>query len=172
MALSDIAAGLVTTESQCDRGVAVVDRTDRSMEHAIAPFVDDLPCGHEAAVTLVDAYVAGNSVGSAARDAGLPPMTGAKTLHLLGFEGLSPLTPLGRTVLEDWLQASITRRDARALTDTSETEFALAVFIETHSPLEGAAERIGNASTTVGNAAVEKRDALEDTMSDPGAPLF
>jgi hypothetical protein len=166
MGLSDIAAGLVTVEHQENRGVAVVDRTDASLRHAIEPFVDELPCAGAAAVTIVESYTSANSVGDAATEAGVPPVTAAKTLHLLGFDGLSPISPLGRDVLGDWLDAEISRVDALALTDASEAEFALAAYIETHPPLEGAAERIRDASSSTADAMVEKRDALADTMSD------
>jgi hypothetical protein len=166
MGLSEIAAGLVTVERQHERGVAVVDRTDRSIAHAIEPFVDAVPCEQSAAVRLVTAYMAGQSVQQAAKAAGIAPITAVKTLHLLGFEGLNPLSPLGREILHDWLQAEISRADALALTDVSETEFAIAAYIETHSPFEGAAERIRDAGSPTGNALVEKREALGDTMSD------
>lgn len=165
MGLSDIAAGLVTTESQRDTGVAVVDRTDRSLAHAIEPYLDDLPCSEVAATTVVEAYTAGKSVGDAASDAGIAPMTAAKTLHLLGFEGLSPLSPLGRDILRDWLLAEISRADALALTGASEAEFALAAYVETHEPLDGASRRISDAVSNAGDAMVEKRDALAETMS-------
>lgn len=167
MGLSDIAAGVVTVEHQEDHGVAVVDRTDVSLEHAIEPFVEALPCDLSAAVTVVEAYTNARSVGDAAAEAGIAPMTAAKTLHLLGFEGLSPLSPLGRDIINDWLDAEVPRGDAVALTDASEAEFALAAYIETHAPLDGATERIQDASSSTADAMVEKRDALADTMSDP-----
>jgi hypothetical protein len=165
MALSDIAEGLATTQSQEDRGVAVVDRTDRSLADALSPFDADLPCDAETAAALVDAYTGGGSIGDAATAAGVPPMTASKVLHRLGFEGLSPLSPLGRDILQDWLDAELTRADALALTDTSEETFALAAYIETHDPLPGAGEAIQAVGSTDADAMVEKRDALADTMT-------
>ena len=165
MGLSEIAEGVETTQPQQERGVAVVDRTDRSIEHAIEPFVEALPCGRQAAVTIVEQYRSGKRIGDAAREAGVAPMTASKTLHLLGFDGLSPLSPLGRDVLRDWLAADLPRADALALTDASESEFALAAYIETHDPLDGAEERIQDASTPDTDAMVDKRETLADTMS-------
>ncbi|MFB6070340.1 MAG: hypothetical protein ABEJ76_04890 [Halanaeroarchaeum sp.] len=165
MGLSEIAAGLAVTEDQRDRGVATVDRTAPTLNAAVARYAEDLPCEAETAAMLVDDYAGGASVGEAAAAAGLAAVTAAKTLHLLGFEGLSPLSPLGRDVLRDWLAAEIGRADARALAGASEVEFALATFVETHAPLSGAAERVTTALQPGASATVEKRDALADTMS-------
>lgn len=165
MGLSDIAEGLAVTERQRDRGVATVDRTEPTLNAAVARFAEDLPCDVATAATLVDEYAGGASVGEAAASAGLPAVTGAKTLFLLGFEGLSPLSPLGRDVLRDWLDGEIGRTDAKALADASDAEFSLAAYVETHEPLAGARERIATVLQTETNAAVAKRDALADTMS-------
>lgn len=168
MGLSDIAEGLAVTERQRDRGVATVDRTDPTLNAALSRYVDDLPCDVTAAAQLVDEYAGGASVGHAAGAAGIPAVTGAKTLFLLGFEGLSPLSPLGRDVLRDWLAADVGRTDALALSGASESEFALAAYLETHDPLPDANERVTAALSPSGNATVEKRDALADTMSGVG----
>jgi hypothetical protein len=165
MGLSDIAEGLAVTERQRERGVATVDRTEPTLNAAVARFAEDLPCQAETAAILVDEYAGGASVGDAALSAGLPAVTGAKTLFLLGFEGLSPLSPLGRDILRDWLDGDIGRTDAKALADASDAAFSLATFIETHEPLAGADERIATALQTATNASVAKRDALADTMS-------
>ncbi|MGM0398392.1 MAG: hypothetical protein ACQEQY_05300 [Halobacteriota archaeon] len=168
MGLSDIAEGIAVTERQRERGVATVDRTDPTVNAAIAPFEDDLPCDVADAAILVDEFVGGASVGAAAASAGLPAVTGAKTLFLLGFEGLSPLSPLGREILGDWLAGDIGRTDAKALTDASDAEFALATFLETHDPLPDADERIATALQSDTNHSVAKRDVLADTMSGVG----
>lgn len=168
MGLSDIAAGLAVTERQRDRGVATVDRTAPTVAGALAAYVDDLPCEIDAAARLIEAYVGGEPIDAAATAAGLPAVTGAKTLFLLGFEGLSPLSPLGRAVLRDWLDGEIGRSDARALADATEAEFSLATYVETHDPLEGAAQRLATVMEETGNASVAKRDALRDTMSGVG----
>lgn len=165
MTLSDIAEGVATTQTQQDRGVAVVDRTDRSVAAAIEPVADALPCDAAAAEAIVTAYAEGASVGDAANAGGVPPVTAAKTLHRLGFEGLSPLSPLARDICRDWLDAELSRADALELTQASETEFALAAYIETHEPLAGASETIQDAMSTAADAMVEKRDALAETMT-------
>lgn len=165
MGLSEIAAGLEVTAEQRDRGVATVEATDASLEARLADFADDLPCSPAAAATLVEAYADGTSVGDAARAADLAPVTGAKTLHLLG-EPIRPLSPVGRDVVRDWLDARLPRTDALALTGAGETEFALAAYVESHDPIDGAREALEGALAPGGNAAVAKRDALAETMSD------
>ena len=165
MGLTDIAAGLEVTSEQRSRGVATVDATETSPTERLDPFADDLPCPPEAAATVVEAYAAGESVGASARAAGLPPMTGAKTLHLLG-ESVSPLGPTGREMVRDWLDATLSRADALELTGASETEFALAAYVETHDPLTDAREALEGALSPGGDAAVEKRELLGETMSD------
>jgi hypothetical protein len=165
MSLSDIAEGVATTESQRDRGVAVVDRTDTSLADALAPFADALPCEPAAAATVVREYADGSSVGDAAVPAGVAPMTASKTLHRLGFEGLSPFSPLEREICRDWLDAELTRSEARSLIDAGETGFALGAYIETHEPIPEAADLVQDALSTDADAMVEKRDALADTMT-------
>lgn len=165
MSLSDIAEGLVTSQRQQDRGVAVVDRTDRSLAVVLEEYTEALAPDASTAADLVRAYTSGESVGDAAHTAGMPPVEAAKTLHRLGFEGLTPMSPLARDILQDWLRAEISRADALALTDASEREFALATYIETHDPLAGARETIRNVLSSDADAMVEKRDALADTMT-------
>ncbi|MFB6134057.1 MAG: hypothetical protein ABEJ55_03635 [Halanaeroarchaeum sp.] len=166
MGLADIAAGVSVTERQRDRGVATVDRTAPTLEATVGRYEDDLSCSVSVGARLVDAYAGGDSVGAAASAAGVPAVTAAKTLHLLGFEGLSPLSPLGRDVLRDWLDGAIGRSDAIALSGASAATFSLAAFVETHDPLPHAAERIATALQASENATVAKRDALADTMDD------
>ncbi len=168
MALSDIAAGLEVTAKQRDHGVATVDDTDRDLHDRLATFSDGLPCETETAVRIVESHAAGASVGESARRAGIAPMTAAKTLHLLGVNGVSPLSPIGHELVRDWLSADLSRSEAFTLSGASETEFALATFIETHDPLDGAAETIESALALDGDAAVKKRDILAETMSDVG----
>lgn len=165
MALSDIAEGVATTQRQRDRGVAVVDRTDRSLSTALDPFAEDLPCEAEAAAELVRAYTDGASVGGAATAAGVAPITASKTLFRLGFEGLSPLSPLERDICRDWLDAELTRTEALELVDAGVQVFALGAYIETHEPLPEASEVVQDALATDADAMVRKRDALADTMT-------
>jgi len=163
MALSDLAAGLEVTAKQEDRGVASVDATDASVAERLAPFADELPCTAAEAATLVERYAIGGSVGESARAAGLAPVTGAKALHLLG-EPVTPLGPMGREVVRDWLEARLSRTEALDLAGASEREFALAAFVETHEPIEGAREATESALAPERTATVEKRDALGGTM--------
>ena len=167
MTLSEIADGLEVTTEQRDRGVATVDDTDRNLRERLDSFAADLPCDAEAAATVVEGHTAGRAIGDSARAAGVAPMTAAKVLHLLGCEGISPLTPRARDILRDWLAADLSRSDALALTGASETEFALATFVETHDPIAGASDALEGALSRGEDAAVEKRDALAGTMSSP-----
>jgi hypothetical protein len=54
------------------------------------------------------------------------------------------------------------------LTGASDREFALAAFVATHDPVEGAAEAVESALSASGDAMVEKRDALAATLPDGG----
>ncbi|WP_255151099.1 hypothetical protein [Halorarius halobius] len=159
MTLDDLAAGLEVTAEQEARGVAVADDTDAPLVDRLEPYAAPLPCTPAAAATLVEAYATGTSVGAAAREAGIAPVTGAKTLHLLG-EDVSPLGPTGREVVRDWLDARLSRADALELTRCDDAEFALAVFVETHDPLDGAREALAGA------LAVDRADPLSDARSD------
>ena len=142
MTLSEIADGLEVTASQRDRGVAVADDTETPLVDRLAEHADDLPCTPEATATLVDAYTAGRSVGDAAREAGVTPMTGAKALHCCGVEGVCPLAPTRRDVVRDWLDGRIARSEAVALAGGDEADFALATYVETHDPPSEIAEAV------------------------------
>lgn len=159
MGLDDIAAGVKVTTTQRDRGVAVTDDTGTSTVERLRPFADELPCTPEAAATVVSAYADGGSVGDAARDAAVAPVTAAKTLYLLGEE-VFPFGPTGRDVVHDWLDARISRTTARRLTDADDDEFALAAYVATH-------DRIPEAEAVVADAlAVDRDDPLADARSD------
>jgi len=144
MGLADIAAGVEVTAEQRDRGVATVDRTDDSLVERLAAHEEALPCGAEAAATVVERYAGGGSVGAAARAAGTAPVTAAKVLHLLG-EPVSPLGPTGREVVRDWLAGDLPRADAVELARATGTEFALAVYVETHDPIADACAAVEDA---------------------------
>lgn len=161
MSLDDIAAGVRVTTEQRDRGVAVCDDVDAPLAERLAPFEEALPCTPEAAATVVDAYAGGASVGDAARTANVASVTAAKALHRLG-ERVSPLGPTGREVVRDWLDARLSRSEAKELTGTDDDEFALAVYVETHDPVSGAEEALAGA------LAVEPADPLADARSDLG----
>jgi hypothetical protein len=174
--LSDIADGLEVTTEQRDRGVAAVDATagdgtGTELRERLADFADDLPCDAASAATILDGHTAGQSVGDTAHEAGVAPITASKTLHLLGCEGVSPLTPRAHDVLRDWLSADLSRTEARELTGASETEFALATFVETHDPIPGASDLVEGAFAPEGDAAVRKQAALGETMSGTGELL-
>lgn len=169
MGLADIAAGVTVTTQQRERGVASVDRTDESLAAQLAALDSDLPVEAAVAASLAEAYAGGASVGDAASDAGVPPTTAAKTLHRIGFEGLTPFSPLQRDVLADWLGGEVSRADAIELTGASDREFALAAFVATHDPIEGAPEAVDGALSSSRDAMVEKQDALGATLPDPDA---
>jgi hypothetical protein len=166
--LSDIADGLEVTTEQRERGVATVDYTAHDLRERLAPFTEDLPCDVASAATVLETYTGGASVGDAGFDAGVAPVTAAKVLHLLGVDGVSPLSPLAHEVIRDRLAADLSRSDARELSGANETEFALATFVETHDQLDGAVDAVEGALSPTGDAAVRKRDALGETMSDVG----
>ncbi|MFB6205413.1 MAG: hypothetical protein ABEJ05_02650 [Haloglomus sp.] len=163
MTLSEIAAGLKVTTEQKERGVAAVDDTDAPLAERLGAFAEQLPCTPAAAATLVTEYAAGASVGAAAREAGIAPVTGAKALYRLG-EPVQPLDPTGREVVRDWLDARLPRTEAVELTGGDPTDFALAVYAETHEPIPGAREAVD------GSLAVEAGDPLAETHS--GADEF
>jgi hypothetical protein len=170
MGLADIAAGVEVVDEQRDRGVATVDRTAETLADRLESHAEDLPCDPSEAATLAEAYAEGKSVGDAARAAGLVPTDGAKTLHLFG-ESVSPLGPTGREVVRDWLDGRLPRTEAMDLAGVGEREFALAAYVETHDPLPGAREAVEGALAPDGDGAVDKRDALGETMSDVGELL-
>jgi hypothetical protein len=165
MGLADIAAGLEVTESQRETGVAAVDETDASLAARLDPVADSLPCSPATAATVVEAYAAGRSVGESGHAAGVPPVTAAKTLHLLG-EQVTPLGPRGREIVADWLAGDLSRSEALTLSGASEAEFALAAYVQTHDPLPEARDAVEGALATA-----RERDPLADTMSDVGELL-
>lgn len=166
MALSDIAEGLEVVDEQRERGVATVDDTDRPLAERLADHADELPCDGATAATVVEAFAGGSDLAAAAEAGDVAPVTAARTLHLLGFDGLSPLDPDERGPLREWLAGDRARTAARAAVGLDEPAFALAVFVETRTPLPGAREAVDGALAPGEDAAVEKRDALEETMSD------
>lgn len=137
MGLSEIAAGIEVTAEQEEQGVATVDDTDATLEERLAGFAGALPCSPGEAAAAVKQYAAGGSVGAAAAAAGVPAVTAAKTLHLLG-ESVSPVGPVGRDVVQDWVAGELSRSEAEELARVSGVEFPLAAYVETHEPLEGA----------------------------------
>jgi hypothetical protein len=162
MALSDIAAGLEVTTEQRERGVATVDRTATSLADRLAAVAGDLPCDAESAATLVEAYAEGASVGDAGRAAGVPPVTAAKALYLLG-EPVDPLGPTGQAIVADWVAGEIGYSDARQLAGVGEREFALAAYVHTHDPIPDARAAVEGALTDR-DATGEKRAALGDAL--------
>lgn len=166
--LSEIADGIELTERQHDPGVAAVDRTGETLTEGLAEFADELPCSAATAAGVVHSYTAGRSVGDVAREAGVAPITAAKALHLLGVKGLSPLAPRAREIVRDWQRGELPRAEAETLVGASETEFALAAYIEAHDPIDGVTEVVEAALGADGDAAVDKRDRLAETMSDVG----
>ena len=167
MTLSDIAAGIEVTTKQRERGVPTVDGTETDLTDRLTVFADVLPCAPTAAATVLERYASGTSVGDVARAAQVAPMTAAKTLHLCGEAGVSPLGPVGRDVVRDWLAGELSRADATTLTGATSAEFALAAYVETHDPVPDLVEAAEAALTPTHSASVAKREALAETMTDP-----
>lgn len=166
MPLSDIADGLEVVAEQRDRGVAAVDDTDRDLAERLADYEAELPCGGEAATAVVEAFTAGGDLEATADAAGVAPVTAAKALHLLGVDGVSPLSPDERDPLRAWLAGDRSRTAAKAAVDLDEQSFALAAFVETQDPLVGAQAAVDGSLAPGADPAVEKRDVLDGTMSD------
>lgn len=162
MGLADIAEGIEVTESQNEQGVATVDTTDATLAERLQPFEEELPCDGTAGATVLERYAGGASIGAAARSAGVAPATAAKVLHLLG-ESVSPLGPIGREVVRDWIAGDLSRTEALELTRVGEEEFALAAYVETHEPLEDACAAVEG--LLAANRTAEE-SPLAETMSD------
>jgi len=165
MTLSDIAAGIEVTARQEERGVASVNDTDGDLASRLTPHADALPCTPEATAVVLDHHARGERVGESAREAGVAAMTAAKALHRCGVQGVSPLAPTARRVVRDWLSGDISRADALELTGGDEAAFALASYVESHEPVPELTDIARGALADGGNASVEKRDALGETMS-------
>lgn len=165
MPLSDIADGLEVVSEQRERGVASVDDTDRALAERLADHEASLPCDGTAAAAIVETYTAGD-LEAAAGAGGVAPVTAAKTLHLLGVDGISPLSPGEREPVREWLAGDRSRTAARTAVGLDEPSFALAAFVETRDPIHAAQEAVDGALAPSADAAVEKRDRLEGTMSD------
>jgi hypothetical protein len=137
MGLADLAEGVRVTESQCEHGVAAVDRTGDSLADRLSGCEEQLPTDATTAAAVVERYAAGGSVGQAAAVASVPEVTAAKVLHLVG-ESVSPLSPTGRAVVRDWISGELPRSEALSLTRASPAAFALASYVETHEPIPAA----------------------------------
>lgn len=167
MSLEDIAeAAGTTTTRQCVRGVATVDGRDGSTADRLAQFSGQLPCDPAAAAAVLQTHGRGTPIDESASVANLAPVTAAKTLHRLGVEGVCPLSPTAREIVRDWIDGELPRSDALALTGASETAFALATYIETHEPIEGAQEVIEYTAGLRGDAMVAKRDELDGAIGE------
>jgi len=164
MGLADIAAGIEVTDHQDQRGVAAVDDTDAPLSERLAPFAESFPCSPAEAAAVVEAYASGRAVDACGHAAGVPPVTAAKTLHLLG-EQVSPLGPRARDVVRDWLDGELSRSDALTLTGVGERTFALAAYVESHEPLPAARDAVEGALDTSSD------DGLGEARSDVGELL-
>jgi hypothetical protein len=168
MELSDIAEGLEVVDEQRERGVAAVDDTDRDLGERLADHEAELPCDGETAAAVVETFTAGGDLEAVAEAGGVAPITAAKALHRLGVEGVAPLSAAERAPVREWLAGDRSRTDALAATGVDEEAFALAAFVETRDPIPGAQAAVDGALAPGEDAAVEKRDALDGTMSDAG----
>ena len=159
LGLADIAAGIQVTDHQRERGVAAVDETESSLAERLAPFAEELPCAPSEAATVVDAYASGRAVDACGHAAGIPPVTAAKTLHLLG-EQVSPVGPQGRDIVADWLAGRLARSEAMTLVGVGERTFALAAYVESTDPIPAARDAVEGALDT------ETADPLDEARSD------
>lgn len=167
MGLSNIADGLTVTTRQQERGVATIDDTAESLADRLDAFDDELPTTPDTAAQIAEAYAGGASVGGAAAAAETVPVIAAKTLHLLGTPGITPLSPLGEEILEDYLAGELTRTDAIELAGVSASEFALGAYVATHDPLPGAREAVEAALSPKGSASVTKLAELGESIESP-----
>lgn len=165
MGLSEIAAGIEVTTEQKQRGVATVDDTDTTLEERLAEFTDALPCGPGEAAVVVRQYAAAGGVGAAAAAAGVPAVTAAKTLHLVG-ESVSPVGTVGQDVVQDYVAGELPRSAAEELARVSGAEFALAAYIETHEPLEGAQAAVEGVLMREGRDGLDRPDSGVGDTSD------
>ena len=165
MTLEDIAAGIEVVDRQLDRGVATTDETETSLVDQLDAASEALPCTPEAAATILETHATGASVGDSAREAGVVPITAAKVLHRCGADGVTPLSPTAREIVRDWLAGELSRSDARALTDATEAEFALATYVETHDP----DDRLTTVATDVlaGDDSADRQESLKETLPKP-----
>lgn len=161
MTLSEIAAGIEVTAEQESRGVTTIDETGSGLVERLRSHGEALPCTPEAAATVVETHAAGTSVGESAREAGVAPVTAAKALHHCGVSGVTPLSPMAREVIRDWLAGDLSRADAVELTGTSEAEFALGAYIESHD----ADPALSAAIADVGSE-TSRTDPLADAIGD------
>lgn len=165
MTLEEIAAGIEVVDHQRERGVATADGTGKGLVDRLETAAEALPCTPEAAATVLETHATGTSVGESAREAGVVPITAAKVLHRCGADGVTPLSPTARAIVRDWLAGELPRSEARALTDATEAEFALATYVETHEP----DERLSAVATDIfaREPEFENRRSLEDTLPEP-----
>jgi len=161
MTLSEIAAGIEVTAEQERRDVAAVDGTGANLLDRLRPHAEALPCTPEAAATVVETHAMATSVGESAREAGIAPVTAAKALHRCGVSGVTPLSPMAREVVRDWVQGELMRSEALELTGASEAEFALGAYIETHD----ANPELAAATAGLGGKAGGE-DPLADAVGD------
>jgi hypothetical protein len=167
--LSEIAAGIetVTEQKQERRSVTTVDATERSLTERFAAADTELPCAPGSAATVVERYVRGETIEAAATAAGVAPVMAAKVLHRTGAADISPLSPAGRTVLQEWLAGERPRADALAVTDCSHGAFMLAAYVEKHGRDVELVTAVEAALTPSDSVSVRKRDRLAETMSAP-----
>jgi hypothetical protein len=165
MGLADIAEGLEVSETQRQTGVAEIDDTDADLAAALAGLDAALPCEPAVAAELIRAYSGGASVGGAARAAGVPRVTAAKTLHRCG-ERVAPLSPTGMAVVEDWVDGRLSRAEAMTLADAGPSAFALAAYVATHDPLPGAQAALQGHLAPAGGGP-RHRDGMAGALETP-----
>jgi hypothetical protein len=167
MTLADIAEGIEVVETQREREVAAVDVAGESLADRLESCASALPCSADQAADVAREYAATGSLDRTAEASDVTRTIAAKTLHLLGFEGVVRIDPADRAIVGRWIDGEIDRTTACRRSSLGERTFALAVYVETHEPLPAARAAVEPALTIDRATAVDRRDTLQETMSDP-----
>lgn len=166
MGLDDIAEGIQVVKSQERRDVAVLDGASESLSEWLSAVAAELPCSTASAAALARSYAGGASIDRASEVADVTPTVAAKTLHLLGFEGIVDVDPADRRAVRRWIDGELDRTTVQRRCTLDEKRFALTVFVETRDPVRGG-RGVVESMRTDSDAAADPNRALRETMSDP-----
>lgn len=166
MTLSNIADGIVVTDEQDDRGVAVVDDTDAALAADLDRYADDLPCSPAQAAAAAEAYRGGGSLEAAARAADLAPVRARAALCLLGVQSVAPEPELRRQI-RAFVDGEASLDAVERRTEAEEASLALAAYVESHDATVEVATVLE--TDDGGHLARRQFDALADATGDPDA---
>ncbi|MFB6244606.1 MAG: hypothetical protein ABEH80_10940 [Halobaculum sp.] len=167
MTLSEIAAGVETVTEQRQRSVGSVDATGRSLDERFGESAASLPCAPSTAATVVEAYARGADLETAAADAAVTPVTAARVLYRCGVTSVVQLSASDRRTVREWLAGERSRTAVLESVDCDPAEFTLAGYVETHDPDPDLVAATAELFAGGGDATVQKRDRLAETMSSP-----